>query len=278
MKPILFAAALLVAATPLAAAYASRDLIVPIAGHVVGADGRAYLTAIRITNVTDRPADLAMTFRPAPLHALPRGSSLQLAANETRVLDPFDVGGDLATGWLRIESRQELLVSARVYSRMANETATHTIATFSAIPSQFAIGNGESTLLQGVTPASARYKLYFDEIDGKPLEVWVTLLDLKGATIARTHLYVDANQQITKEVAELFPAFANGEAVLRVEGKHGHGKVIVAGSATAKDSQDASSFEMSFTPASRNRMSNAEIAAYIAVAAGVLAAVVARRR
>lgn len=278
MKSIVFAALLLAAAPSLVAAYAARDLVVPVAGRAVGADGRAYVTALWITNASDRPADVAMTFYSAAHNVAPLSSALQLAAGETRLLDPYDPGVS-GTGWIRIRSARELLATAHVYSRMTNETNAHAIAaTYNAIPARFAITNGESATLQGVTPADARYKLFFDEVAGQPLEVWVALIDLHGTTIARTHVYIDSYQQVVKDAAELFPAFTSGAAIVRVEGMHGRGRVVVTGSATAKVSQDSSEYEMSFTPAARDRMSNAEVAAYIACAAGVLAAVVARRR
>jgi len=266
-------------ASPLAAAYASRDLVVPIAGRSVGADGRVYLTALWITNTSDRPADAAITFHPAALNTSPISSSLQLAAGETRLLDPYDPGGDAATGWIRIQSARDLLVSTRLYSRMPSETTAQSIgASIAAIPTRFAIANGESTTLHGLTPADARFKLTFDEVSGKPLEVWVALLDAHGVQLARTHLYVDAWRQQTKDAAELFPAFTSGAAIVRVEGMHGKGRVIVAGTSIAKASQDATGFEMSFTPASRDRISWAEAVAYGAVAIGILAAIATRRR
>jgi len=277
VKPLLLIATLV--ALPLSAATPARDLVVPIAGRAVGPDGRTYLTALWITNTADRPTDIALTFHPAALNLSPISSSLQLAPGETRVLDPYDPGIAVATGWIRLQSTRDVLVTSRLYSHLASQTNANAIAsTVSAIPLRFAIGDGDSATLQGLTPADARYKLYFDEVSGEPLEVWVKLLDLRGNEIARTHLYVDAFRQVAKDAAELFPNFTKGAAVLRVEGMHGRGRVIVAGSAIATASQDASGFEMSFTPSARDRISWPEAVAYFAIAIGILAAISVRRR
>ena len=283
VKPLVLAAALMSISAHLAASYASRDLVVPVAGRAAGADGRAYLTALWITNTSDDPLDAKLTFHPAsakPAPAFP--SSLHLAPHETHLFDPVDralLGNDFVTGWMRIESPRELLATARVYSRMASDTNARSIAaSFSAVPAQFAIGSGEATTLQGVTPADARYKIYFAEITGQPLEVWVALVDPRGITVAETHVYVDRFQHLTKDAAELFPSFTAGTALLRIEGMHGLGRVIVAGSAIAKESLDATAFEMSFPTASRDRVGAGEAAAYIAAAAAVIVAIVIRRR
>jgi len=264
---------------PLSAGYAARDLVVPVAGRAVGPDGRSYLTALWITNASDRPADVALTFHPAALNLPPISSSVQLAAGETKVLDPYDPGAGVATGWIRLQSTRDLLVTSRLYSRLATQTSAHAIATtFSAIPLRVAIGNGDAALLQGMTPADTRYKLYFDEVSGQPLEVCVMLLDLRGAEIARTHLYVDAFRQVAKDAAELFPKFTTGAALLRVAGMHGRGRVIVAGSSIATISQDASGFEMSFATSPRDRIGWTDAVAYFAIAIGIVAAISVRRR
>jgi len=279
VKSLLVSAAIALAALPLSAGYAARDLVVPVAGRAVGPDGRSYLTALWITNASDRPADVALTFHPAALNLPPISSSVQLAAGETKVLDPYDPGAGVATGWIRLQSTRDLLVTSRLYSRLATQTSAHAIATtFSAIPLRVAIGNGDAAMLQGLTPADTRYKLYFDEVSGQPLEVWVTLLDLRGAEIARTHLYIDAFRQVAKDAAQLFPKFTTGAALLRVAGMHGRGRVIVAGSSIATISQDASGFEMSFATSPRDRIGWTDAVAYFAIAIGIVAAISVRRR
>lgn len=261
-------------AVPLAAAYASRDVVLPVAGRSTGADGRLFLTALWITNPSARDAvDATLTFSPAEEKLLPHASALHLNPGETRVVDPIDInilGVPEALGSLRIKATGDVLATARVYSR---GLAT----SFSATPVQFAIGNNESATLQGVSPADGRYKIYFAEVLGMALDVNVSLIDARGVTITMKRLYIDRDRQLTFDVADLFPQFTSGTATLRVEGVHGNGRVVVAGSQIARDSLDSTPFEMSFTTTPRDRLGVWEALTYIAVAAAAGVALFFRR-
>lgn len=277
LAPFLFLAAL-----PLAAAYAARDVVLPVAGRATGADGRLFLTALWITNPSERDAvDATLTFHPAAEKLPAHASRLHLNAGETRVIDPVDasvLGADQALGSLRIVASHDVLATARVYSRMPNESGARSLATsFSAMPVQFAIGNGDSATLQGVAPADGRYKIYFAEVAGMPLDVSVVLLDGRGVTMAAKRLYIDKDRQLTTDVADLFPQFTSGTAALRIDGVNGLGRVVVAGSQIARESQDSTPFEMSFTTAPRDRLGVWEALTYIAVAAAAGAALFLRR-
>ena len=261
-------------AAPLAAAYASRDVVLPVAGRATGADGRLFLTALWVTNPSERDAvDATLTFSPAEEKLLPHASALHLNPGETRVVDPIDekiLGVPAALGSLRIEATHDVLATARVYSR---GLAT----SFNALPVQFAIGNSESATLQGVAPADGRYKIYFAEVEGVPLDVNVSLIDGRGVTIASKAIFIDKDRQVISDVAELFPQFTSGTATLRVEGVNGRGRIVVAGSHIARDTQDSTPFEMSFTTTPRDRLGIWEALTYIAVAAAAAVALFLRR-
>jgi hypothetical protein len=269
-------------ATPLLAAYASRDAVLPIAGRATGADGRLFLTALWITNPSEREAaDVTLIFHPSNDKLPSHTSALHLDPGQTRVADPVDAnifGIPDALGALRIVATRDVLAMARVYSRMPGESGARSLATsFNAVPVQFAIGNDESATLQGVAPADGRYKLYFAEVAGMPLDVTVSLLDARGATLASKRMYIDKNRQVTSDVAELFPQFTSGTAALRVDGVNGSGRVAVAGSQIARESQDSTPFEMSFSTAPHNRLGVLEALTYIAVAAAAAVALFLRR-
>ena len=270
------------AALPLFAAYASRDAVLPIAGRATGADGRLFLTALWITNASERDAAaVTLTFHPAndklPSHASP----LTLKPGETRVIDPIDagvLGVAEALGSLRIVSDGDVLAAARVYSRLPGESGARSLATsFNAIPAQFAIGDGESATLQGLSPADGRYKIYFAEVAGMPLDIVVSLLDARGVTLASKRMYVDKSRQMIADAADLFPQFTSGTAALRVDGVNGSGRIVVAGSQIARESQDSTPFEMSFTTTPRDRLGAWEALTYIAVAVAAGAALFLRR-
>jgi hypothetical protein len=268
------AALLIFVAAPLSAAYTARDVVLPVAGRAGGADGRLYLTALWITNPSERDSvDAKLTFHPADEKLPSHTSSLHLNAGETRVIDPIDqtiLGVPNALGSLRIEATHDVVATARVYSRG--------IATsFAAMPVQFAIGNGESATLQGVAPADGRYKIYFAEVTGNPLDISVALVDARGVTFGAKRMYIDRDRAVTTDVANLFPQFTSGTATLRIDGVNGGGRIVVAGSQVAPDSQDSTPFEMSFTTTPRERLGVWEAIAYIAVAAAAAAALFLRR-
>jgi len=248
-------------ALPLSAAYTARDVVLPVAGRAGGAGGRLYLTALWITNPSERDGvDAKLTFHPADEKLPSHASSLHLNPGETRVIDPVDE----PLGSLRITATHDVAATARVYSQgMATS--------FNAIPVQFAIGNGESAALQGVAPAAGRYKIYFAEVAGSPLDISVSLLDARGATLGTKRMYIDRDRQVTTDVANLFPQFTTGTATLRIDGVNGAGRIVVAGS------QDSTPFEMSFTTTPRDRLGVWEAVAYIAVAAAALVALASRR-
>ena len=275
------AALLVFLPVPLAAAYAARDVVLPVAGRAAGADGRLFLTALWITNPSKAPVDATLTFHPAEEKLPSHESKLRLGGGETRVIDPLDatiLGVADALGSLRIEATGDVLATARVYSRMPSETSARSLATaFSATPTSFAIGNGESATLQGIAPADGRYKIYFAEVAGKPLDIALTLLDGRGAAIATKRLYIDKERPVTTDAAVLFPQFTSGTATLRIDGVNGDGRVVVAGSLVSRESQDSTPFEMSFTTTPRDRLGVWEALTYIAVAAAAGAALVLRR-
>ena len=182
-------------------------------------------------------------------------------------------------GAIRVQSTQDVIASARTFSRMALETNAAAVASaFAAIPTQFAIGNGEDTVLQGITPADSRYKIYLVEVTGQPLAVTAQILGPRGIVVAEARLYVDAHMQTAADVHELFGDKVPAHALLRIAGSNGDGRVVVAGAQIASQSQDASAYEMTFRTQPRNRMTIGEIVAYSLVAVAVLATALLRRR
>ncbi|MBV8544137.1 MAG: hypothetical protein JO088_05255, partial [Acidobacteria bacterium] len=53
---------LLFAAQPLLAAYADRDLVIPVVGRAAGRSGRLFLTALWITNTDDHAAVMSLSY------------------------------------------------------------------------------------------------------------------------------------------------------------------------------------------------------------------------
>jgi hypothetical protein len=270
-------------ASPVQAAYASRDLFLPVYGRGVGGDGRRYETSLLLTNPNPQAVDVRLSFlRVGQPNLTPRKMLVRLTPNETRVLDPPPaelLGSPDGFGALHVEGDRDVVAHARLYSDMPGEPLSRSVASsFNAIPSQFAVGTNDEALLQGATVSSDfRVKLYFVETTGQPLVLRLALLDATGRTVATKHQYLGPRDVRSFELGELFPKAAGG-SVIRLGGMNGNGRAIVAGAQIAAESQDGTAYEMSFTTAPRWRMPPGEIAAYIAAAAAIITAILVRRR
>jgi hypothetical protein len=277
----LFLTATLALALPLSAAYIGRDLILPVAGSSVGSGGRLFDTSIWITNLsTGQPADVTLAFyRSGETNRNPRTTALRINPGQTWFADRVDpaLTEGRAMGAIRVQATQDVIATARTYSRLAQETNGAAIASaFAAIPAQFAIGNGEDTILQGIMPADSRYKVYLVEVTGQPLAVRAQLLDPVGSVVAEASLYVDARMQTVADVHQMFGDKVPAHALLRIAGTNGDGRVVVAGAQIANQSQDASAYEMTFVTQPRNRLTLGEIAAYSLVAIVLLVTAIRR--
>jgi len=276
----LFLSCLVLAAPSLFAAYPARDLVIPVAGRAYNAAGRQFLTALWLTNTDERSAaSVTLSFLPSG-HAnpSPRQVRLTLGKGATLLLEPLDgqlLGSADAMGAVRVESTTNVIAHARIYT---TDAAGGSIGMgFAAIPTRHAIGNGQSTILQGITLGNSRYRTFIVETAGAALTIAVTLHDLAGNTLGEKRLFVDRFEHIRADVQELFPAVKVERAILTVRGVNGNGRVVVAGAQIAAGSEDPSAFEMSFAPEPRWHIGWPEAAVYIAVAAVIIAALVVRR-
>ena len=260
----LFLLSLLVA-RPLLAGYAARELVFPIIGRATSANGQTFLTSIWITNVASRPASVDLLFLEAG-HAnpSPRRMRIDIAPGATRVFDPLDA----PLGALRIQSNVDVVASARIST---SEFATSCVA----IPARFAIGNGQSSLMQGYVTGAGQYKLYVAEIKGEPLAYAVTVSDGAGHIRGEKRLYIDRGEETRLDLAAMFPGLDG--TVVKIEGINGSGKIIALGLQRVAGAQDASAFEMSFPAPSRFAMSWIEGTTYALVALAAIVAALIRR-
>jgi hypothetical protein len=267
-------ATLFLTAAELLAGYATRDAWIPVVGHAVGYEGRGFYTTVYLTDTSRAMNDITLSFYAAAQpNVAPRQITLQLGPQQTATVDlgPQLVGDAGATGALHIHSTGRLVATARVYSRGANETpAAEVGATLNAIPSQYAIGTGESTLLQ--VPAGARYKIYAAETLGFPL--YFAVMTMPGS--AERRLYLSANEQRSWDLEELF--HGTSATSLQLTGVSGSGKIIVTGTAIAQTSQDFTVWEMLLPTEPRHRMRWRELVAYAAVGVALVVAAIYRMK
>lgn len=283
MRRIALPLLLLAAAHPLLAAYADRDLVIPVVGRASGGTGRLFLTALWITNADDHPAVLTLSYlEGGHANPSPRKTIVTLAPRETQVFDPLgppilpSVNG---IGALRIQSNADVVASARIYGYLPSEGPNSAVSmALTGIPTRLGIGNGQSAILHGDGSRDALYKLYVVETAGSALSVAVSIEDLHGQTLGEKRLFLDRFEQVATDTRMLFPAVNVDHAVIRIRGINGNGRVIAAGAQIMPGSQDACAFEMSFAPEPRTRVRGPEAAVYITIALVVALAIVWRRK
>lgn len=246
--------------------YPGKDLWLPVAGHAAGSDGRIHATTVFITNTSDHAADVRMS-----LHASgevgkePRAVSVRIAPGATHV---HDLADRLATaqrpiGSLRISASEPVVADAWLYNQSAMQPGS-TASVLAAIPSEFAIGSGESAVTHASTN-EARFKLYVAETRGFPLYFSVTAYDASGRRTSARRLFVDRHDQRSWELPGQFVA-------LQVAGVNGSGTIVFAGARIDNATQDTSFFPMTLPVRARHRIGAIEWTAYALAAAALLLA------
>jgi hypothetical protein len=283
VRRIVFLLLLLATAHPLLAAYADRDLVIPVVGRTAGGGGRLFLTALWITNADDHPATLRLSYlESGHANRSPRQTQVILAPRETRVFDPLGtpiLTSNDSIGALRIEANADVVASVRIYGYVPAEGPASAVSmALTGIPTRLGVGNGQSALLHGDGSIDAHYKLYVVETAGSALSVVVSIEDLHGQTRAEKRLFLDRFEHVSADTRDLFPAVKLDQAVIRVRGVNGNGRVIAAGTQIMSGSQDGCAYEMSFAPEPRTRIRAPEAAVYIAIALMVVLAIVWRRQ
>ncbi|HEV7574352.1 MAG TPA: hypothetical protein VGQ21_22870 [Thermoanaerobaculia bacterium] len=274
---------LLFAAQPLVAAYADRDLVIPVVGRAAGRSGRLFLTALWITNTDDHPAVMSLSYlESGHANRSPKKTTVTLPPRETYVVDPLGppiLPSADSIGALRIESNADVVASARVYGSVPGAGANSAVVmALTGIPTRLGIGNGQSAVLHGDGSRDAQYKLYVIETSGAALSVVVALEDVHGQVLGEKRLFLEGFEHVATDTQQMFPTVNIEHAVIRVRGVNGNGRVIAAGTQIMPGSQDSCAYEMSFAPEPRTRIRAPEAAVYIAIAALVAIALLRRRQ
>lgn len=285
MRRILAAVTFVLLAEPLFAIYTDIELFVPVVGHGHQTGGRIYDTTLWITNPGDAAAHVRLQFlRASQPNPSPRFIDFAIAPGATRLFDPVGaeiLGAPEGVGAIRLHSDHRIVASARAVSRAESEPAGRAIGTtINAIPARFAIGNGQTAIAQGAKfgAGADRYRLYVVETAGRPLTYVIGILDANGAMLAQKAFYVANFEPRVIDVGDEFPNIHADHAVVRLRGINGNGRIVFTGAAQARESQDSSSFEMTFVNEPRLRIPLGEMAVYVTVAAAIIVAAVVYRR
>lgn len=119
MKRILLYASLWIAAV--SSAFASTTRIIPVAGHLAGANGTVWTTDVTLTNNTAAAMNVDLIFRLE--ESAPRTRSIRLAAGASTLLEnavaPSKFPGNNPSSWLghlEIRAPGEVAASARIFT------------------------------------------------------------------------------------------------------------------------------------------------------------------
>ncbi len=272
----------MLAALRIDAAYVSNSAFLPAYGRGPGAEGRVFDSELTLINPGASPVAVRLMFlRAGQPNPRPFESRLVLGAMETRIVPSATAamtGEESASGALRIEAAAPVIAHARLYSLAQGAGLAQSVASsFNAIPSQFAAGIGETAYVPGFVEAPGfRSRVFMVETTGTPLVFIASLLDPSGSVLARKREYLGGFEQRSFDPAAEFPD-VHGQAVLRLQGLSGNGRVIAGAVRIANGTQDGTAYEMSFETAPRWRIPSGEIAAYIVAGLAIVGAVAYRR-
>jgi hypothetical protein len=161
---------------------------------------------------------------------------------------------DRRFGAIRVVANENVVVNGRIYSKEQSATEKDSVGQFFAgVPASFAIGPGESTTVLGVaqwTPqvdSEFRYNFGFVEVGGGSPVIEVVALDEHGDPVTTKAYFLRPYEAKQVNVTDLVPKpyLANARLQIKVLA-NSSGKVIAFGSGIANQSNDPSTFEMTF--------------------------------
>jgi hypothetical protein len=247
------------AAVPLFAGFAGTDVYIPSVGRRPGNLGSQWYTLLWIHNPSGTTANVSIAFlernvpNPAPLvftDSIPPGDTRRY---------PNTIGtlfGVEKWGALRIKANVPVLGSCRMYNLPPGGEDKDTQGqAYNVIPASFAIANGQSTKVLGVHQTSPkddsqfRYNFGWVETTGGTADVRVIAYDETGAVVGdKTYPTTGGYEPRYYPIEDLVPTINHANVTLEVRVVGGTGKVIAVGSGVANRSNDATTFEMSFSP------------------------------
>ncbi len=241
------------------AGFPGTDMVVPVVARIQGLGtpaGQFYSTLWLTNQSADTAGTVVVQFYQRNSSANPVASTtLTLSPAETRRIDDcvetlFGVTG--VAGSLRLVSTQAVLASTRTYNLPPGGSEQDTTGQyFGAIPVAFAIGQGQTTEIQGVAQTGQdRSNFGVIEVTGQGVTVRATLLDGTGAVIAAKDYPLPPHAQMQQNVTDITPAISGVDnALLEIAVTAGGGQVLAYGTQNTNASNDGTGFEMAF-PAS----------------------------
>lgn len=240
------------------AGFPGTDIFIPAVARTAGAGGSQFYSTLWVTNVGTANATFQIqVLRQGMTNPTPLTKTENLGTGATRRYDNImEYLGTAGGAALHIVSNRELLVSSRTYDLQPGAPLKNAKGLFFAgIPAAFAIGNGQSAYLQGVTNGpleSYRYNFGIVETTGQNVTVEIDVLS-QGGNVASKKTY-DLGPYEARQVnafQDFIPPVSTTNAIIEATVTGGTGKVIVYGTQIAgtqddPGSNDSIGFEMTF--------------------------------
>ncbi len=220
-----FALVLLFAAAPMLAAPIADTYVIPVAGHLTGANGEAWTTDVMLHNVTGQEliVDLAGTVE---LNA----ATITVGPHASLTLTDIVRNG---VGAIVLAGDRPFTLTSRIHTaRVATEVPP--VAEFIAV-------GGEAFLPGLATNARRRSNIgFFAVADKTVLRVEVTLIDVSGTSLGARIFEVPPGEMSHMQLStrDISPAFVEGVARIRVI--EGDGVLATYASVVDNASGDAS--------------------------------------
>ncbi len=244
-------------ASTAAAGFGGTDVILASVGEGAGLAGSHWFTVIWVHNPGAAPVNvqfqLYLRDQPNP-QAVAVYNDVIPAGDTYRYTDAIQTMFALsAFGALRVTADARVIVNGRIFSIPSGKgEASSSGQFFAAVPTAFAIGTGQSTEVLGVaqgTPLESstyRYNVGFVEVDGASATVRVTAYDTSGSIVATKDYPIGPHEPRQVNISDLVPGVQSDNLRLRLTVVAGSGRVIGFGSGLANESNDPSTFEMTF--------------------------------
>jgi hypothetical protein len=276
--PVSLLAAILLAALPLHATHASRELVLPIVGRIVD-PMHPFKTMLWITNVSQTTAHVTLEFLATGVSNTSPHTSPLITVAPNGTWSVAAIGEDIipstnGTGALRIRSDEPVVATARTAGGMPNDPPTAS-ATFFAIPTALAIRSGETTLLHGASfqhPMTQHDKLYIVETNNDALQCTVSVVSDDGGTLAQNALLLHPFEHQSINLQSWFPTVVAPHATLRVRAMNGGGGAVVGMASTIEATHDVGAMEMTVEPPRNRGLPRGEVIAYALAAIAIAVA------
>ncbi len=246
------------------------ELFLPSLGRGPGANGSQWYGTVWIHNPSGQIADVRVEFLERDQSNTSPVSQL-ISINPDQTLQFKDVFYDLfglntAFGGLRFISTEKIVVSARSFNQTGSDAAESQGQFMAAMPPSFAISQGETTSITGVSqPADGTFRsnIALIEVGGGNVVARLRVLNGLGVELASKNYSLGPFQPMQVNLSRLGSGLMVDGGRVEVSVLSGSGSVLALGSMVGNGtiSQDPSTLEMEFEQAEATATGDGDITA-----------------